>query len=363
MTTLDRYLAKQLLASLARTLSALILIFILINLLTDRRAAVIEHAIPWQRVAEFYLCSIPTIVYEYQVAALAMLISSLLVLGAAAQHNEVTAMLAGGISLGRIVRVPVAITLLLALGVFAMEETIGIPATRRAEALEDRYFSRNTQGGRGGVSWVNLPGGWKVHIRKYNRLAHTGEGVLMQTFADGGEEEITANRIYWEPDSGEWIIEDGTHSIYGLDEAGGAEHAAIRQETAPMIPYGPDVLFDAEGASAGKTLNQLAATIEMARARGIPTAGLEVDWHGKLGKPALCFIMVWLAIPFAMRLRRGGLAMGLGVSIATGLAYLSVFAAAQTLGYIGHISPVTATWFANIAFLAFGLGMYARVPR
>jgi lipopolysaccharide export LptBFGC system permease protein LptF len=55
--------------------------------------------------------------------------------------------------------------------------------------------------------------------------------------------------------------------------------------------------------------------------------------------------------------------MGLGVSIATGLAYLSVFAAAQTLGYIGKISPVTATWLANIAFLAFGLGMYARAPR
>jgi lipopolysaccharide export system permease protein len=363
MTTLDRYLAKQMLASLARTLSALILIFILVNLLTDRRAAVVEHAIPWRVVAEFYLCSIPTILYEYQIAALAMLISSLLVLGSAAQHNEVTAMLAGGISLRRIVCVPVAIALLLAIGVFAMEETIGIPATRRAEALEDRYFAHNTQGGRGGVSWVNLPGGWKVHVRKYNRLAHTGEGILMQTFEGEHEEEITANRIYWEPDSGEWIIEDGTHSIYGLDEAGGAEHSAIRQETAPMIPYGPEVLFDAEEPSAGKTLRALATTIETARERGIPTTGLEVDWHGKLGKPALCFIMVWLAIPFAMRLRRGGLAIGLGVSIATGLAYLSVFAAAQTLGYIGKISPITAAWFANLVFLVFGLGMYIRAPR
>ncbi len=362
MTMLDRYLAKQLLVSLARTLSALIFIFILINLLTDRRAAVVEHAIPWQLVVEFYLCFIPTILYEYQIAALAMLISSLLVLGSAAQHNEVTAMLAGGIGLGRIVRVPVAIALLLAVGVFAMEETIGIPATRRAEALEDRYFARNTQGGRGGVSWVSLPGGWKVHIQKYNRLADTGEGLLMQTFGAERDEQITADRIYWDPELMEWIIEDGTYSIYHLDAESAAEHFDIRQEIAP-IPYGPDVLFDAEEPSAGKTLAELAGTIKTSRARGIPTAGLEVDWHGKLSKPALCFIMVWLAIPFAMRLRHGGLAIGLGVSIAIGLAYLSVFAAAQTLGYIGHVTPVTAAWVANIAFLALGLGMYARASR
>jgi lipopolysaccharide export LptBFGC system permease protein LptF len=184
----------------------------------------------------------------------------------------------------------------------------------------------------------------------------------MQTFGAERDEQITADRIYWDPELMEWIIEDGTYSIYHLDAESAAEHFDIRQEIAP-IPYGPDVLFDAEEPSAGKTLAELAGTIKTSRARGIPTAGLEVDWHGKLSKPALCFIMVWLAIPFAMRLRHGGLAIGLGVSIAIGLAYLSVFAAAQTLGYIGHVTPVTAAWVANIAFLALGLGMYARASR
>ena len=73
-------------------------------------------------------------------------------------------------------------------------------------------------------------------------------------------------------------------------------------------------------------------------------------------------MMVGLAIPFAIRLRRGGLAISFGASLAIALTYLVVFSAAIALGHAGHLNPVTAAWFANALFFATGLVLFFRTP-
>ncbi len=72
--------------------------------------------------------------------------------------------------------------------------------------------------------------------------------------------------------------------------------------------------------------------------------------------------MVWLAIPFAIRLRRGGIAIGFGVSIGIALAYMLLFFAGIGLGHLGKLPPVAAAWLANAVFLAFGMWLFHRTP-
>ena len=53
------------------------------------------------------------------------MVAALFVLGNAAQNNELTAALAGGIGLRRIAMVPFVLSIVVAVALFAMAETVG----------------------------------------------------------------------------------------------------------------------------------------------------------------------------------------------------------------------------------------------
>lgn len=361
MTTLDRHLASRLLSTLARVIAVLVLLFVLVDLLTHRRTEILKHDVPWFVVLKYYGYLIPRILAEYQVAALGMLIASLLVLGSAAQHREITAMLAGGIGLWRLVRLPLLLAFGLSVAVFTMAETFGGVASRRAEEIETRYFARSPEGLRPGISWAHLPGGWKCHIMKFNRLALTGEDVLMLSIGSDKVEQVQAQRIYWDPDAGIWFLEDGLWSVFYPERSMEVVVTRITQTPAP-ISETPEELFALEGSPVTKNALALAKSIHHARELGMPVSRLSVDLHTKFSRPALCFIMMWIAIPFAVRLRSGGLAIGFSVSIGVGLLYLTLFSVAQGLGYIDRLPPFAAAWLANALFMAFGVAAFLRTP-
>lgn len=360
MTILDRYLGTRLLATLIKVMASLVLLFILVDLLTHRRGDIARHDVPWLVVIQYYAAYTPTILYEHQVAAFSMLIAALLVLGSAAQNNEVTAALAGGISLRRLVLVPIIISLAVAVGVFAMQETVGATARRQAETLEARYFSK---GGatRAGISWPDLTGNWTCHIMKFNRKALTGENVSMHSIRDDAVELIQARRIFWDPDRGKWMLEDGRWFTFFPKNNWDYVVPRITQRAAPIIET-PEELFALEQAPETKTVAQLAADIRRAGRHGMPVQGHWTDFYAKFSQPALAFVMIFLAIPFAMRLRRGGLAIGFGVSIAIALAYLILFRIGMGLGHIERVPAPVAAWLATVVFLGAGLEMFRRTP-
>lgn len=361
MSVLDRYLGSRLLSTLAKTVVSLVLLFILIDLLTHRREDIVRHEVPWPAVLQYYGVFVPKILYSYQIAAVSMLIATLIVLGGAAQRNEITAALAGGIGLRRIAAAPVFVAMGLAAAVFAMQETLGTAASREAQQLENRYFSKASSEKRAGVSWARLQGGWSCHVMKFNRVARTGEGVFIFAFHDKVIEQILANRIFWDETAGAWLVENGRSYRFDLANEWRVDVQRITQAPAP-IQESPDELFALDQPPDAKTVGQLARDIRRARAHDMPVQAHITDLHAKFAQPALCFVMVWLAIPFALRLRRGGIAVGFGVSIAIALVYLMLFRVSMGLGHIGRVSPVLAAWFANALFMGVGLFLFRKTP-
>ena len=361
MTILDRYIGARTLSALIKTMVSLVLMFILIDLLTHRREIIARHEVPWQAVVRYYAVLVPRILFSYQVAAMSMLVSALLALGAAAQKSEVTAVLAGGISLRRFVRIPVCIALLLAVGLFVMQETVGVAANEEIERIDANYFSRSGRNKRAGVSWAQLSDGWSCHIMKFNRVALTGENVFMHATRGDVIEQIQAKRIFWDETTGRWLLEDGRW--FRFDTGGDWEEEVhrITQEPAPLTE-GPVELFALDRTPDAKPVSALAADIRRAEERGMPVAAHWADLHAKFAQPALCFVMIWLAIPFALRLRRGGFAIGFGVSVGIALAYLMLFRVGMGLGHIGHLSGWLAAWLANAIFLAIGVVLFVKTP-
>jgi lipopolysaccharide export system permease protein len=361
MTTFDRHLTLRFLSAAAKTTVALLLIFVVIDFLTVRQDQVIRYGVPLAVVAEYYLTTAPTILFQYQVAAIAVLVAGLMVLGRAAELNEVTALLAGGVSLWRVVRGPLLAAMLLALGAFALEETAGARLAARAAAIDEEYLSAFSSNHRPGVSWANLEDGWSCHIIKYNREAHTGEDVYLHRIGPDAVQEIRADRIHWDAARGQWLLEDGRWVRFATDADWAQRVTRITQAPAPIVES-PAALFALEAPPESKSARGLRTDLEGAEARGVPTRGQWVDYHAKFARPVLIFVMMLLAVPFAMRVRRGGFAVGLGLSIGIALAYLLCFYIGMGLGQLGRLDPLPAAWLANAVFFAGALVLCRRTP-
>ena len=198
MTLYDRYLTRRLVATLFKVLLSLVLLVVLIDFIVSRQSDIARYQVPWPVVVRYYITFLPTIIFEYQAAAIAILIAVLMVLGHAAQHREITALLAGGVGLRRIARAPILVAVALMLLVFAVQETLGVRAVDSHNAITKKYFSKVSGNERQGVSWTNLGNGWTCHVLKFNVRANSGQDVFMHAIREKSIEEIRARRIYWD---------------------------------------------------------------------------------------------------------------------------------------------------------------------
>ncbi len=359
MTILDRHLFRELTAMVIKALATFVGLFVLVDLLANLRTTILAHQVPWSIVAEYYLYFSPRI--AFQALPIAVLIATLLVLGRASERNEITAALAGGVSLYRLCVMPVAVAVGFTCLHFTLEQTIGARAIDRADQMERVYFGRLPANPREGQSWANLSGNWTCHVIKYNRLAHTGEDVTLHAIREDHVEQIMADRIFWDEAREQWILEDGRWVVFDADVNAILRDQRITQRPAP-IEETPEELFVMTRPADTKNVFELRSAIERAGRRGMPMTPMWVDYHAKFAQPLLSFVMVWLAIPFALRLRRGGVAIGFGASVAIAIVYIIVHTISMGFGYVGEWHPVVAAWLPNAFFLAIGLTLFWRTP-
>ncbi|MBI1321444.1 MAG: LptF/LptG family permease [Candidatus Hydrogenedens sp.] len=362
MTLFDRYLLRQLLGTIVRVCIAFIGIFVLIDLLSARVEKIAKYDVPPWTVVEFYLFQIPVILFEYNVFAVAVLASGLMVFGRLAQNQELTALLAGGVSLRRVALPGLALALLLSGCVFTFTETLGVQASALQRDIEYTYFRRTKDAERGPRSWANLgTDKWTCHVLSFNPLALTGQDVFLHLNRPDRVEEIRAGRIFWEPERGQWLLEDGYWYRFDPQQEWAGSSTRITQTPAPF-DAAPEELFALEQPAGGKSIVTLAEDIARAERLNTPTHNARIALNEKVSRPLIGFIMMLLALPFAARIRRGGIAVGFGASLAIAMVYLFIHFGAVGLGHLGLLPAWFAAWIANIVFFAFGVAMFRRTP-
>jgi lipopolysaccharide export system permease protein len=364
MTTIDRYLTKRLFSTFFKTCISLLTLFIVIDLLTHRRSQILEQDVPVLIVLEYYMLYIPVMLNTFHMAPLSLLIAGLLVFGTFVQRVEYTAMLASGIGLKRMMLAPLLVALTVGLGMFSMNETLGTYAAQRTHDIEYHYFGKIRRGdysSRNGIFWANLKNGWKCDIRKFNRQAMTGEHVFLYAHYPNRHEQIEAKRIFWDDKTQTWILEDGTWTVYDLDNNRVGTPQRITQTTAPFSEV-PDFLFTAEIDTQTQSIAQLSNLMEKHQYQGSTARRMTLDLHTKIVSPLLCLLFMSLSIPFSIRLGRGNVSIGLSVAIFLGLGYVLISSITQSMGYSGQIPPIFAAWVPFIVYFFVSSGLIFRTP-
>lgn len=353
MTRWDRYLAGNVWAVFWRTLLVLITLFVVIDLLTHRRGTIAEKEIPWPDVARYYALLIPTLLTRYQATALAAFVAAVLVSIRMARRQESLALLSCGIPMFRIVLAPLGFGCVVGIAVFAMSQTLAPWAAAETETFEVNRFGDRAPWNpreRGPVTWAKLGDGWLCHVSLFNRIAMAGEDVFLTRVQPDDVQVLRARRIYWEPETQTWWLEQGTSYRYFPKEAMESEHTRFGLIEAP-ISEAPSNLFAEDVRPETMRADEVRRLAIELEAKERPSQRLWVYFHTQFSQPWLAVISMALGIPFALRYQRGGgIARNLALGVVCALAYLTCFAVTQGMGSSGTLSPVLAAWLAHAVF-------------
>jgi lipopolysaccharide export LptBFGC system permease protein LptF len=106
------------------------------------------------------------------------------------------------------------------------------------------------------------------------------------------------------------------------------------------------------------TIAELRAAIRDRGASGGKTADLVVSLHHRFATPAACLVFITLGVPLAIRIRRSGRGISLGLTTALAFIYYSVMVFGHGMGKTGIIPPFWGAWLPNLLLGSVGLLLF-----
>lgn len=355
---LDRYVVCNFLMPFIYCMLAFILLFIIGDLF--------EHLddfleIPrWPAVMlKYYILFIPsTFIY---ITTFSTLLALLYSLGKMQKYNEISAMRTAGISIHRITLPLLLISLFLSLAVLYINETVVPHTLKQTELLKKEQAQPGVKFKEllRDVSLYNPSTNRSYYFESFNTSNNTATGVTIYELKPGGKpyKRISAREAAWL--DGSWWFFKGI--VYTFPAGEKPVKRILVKETFDF-EIRPADLEASKKEISEKSYRELKQYLK--RKEGFPLSALRpalVELNQKIALPLACFIMGLIGVSFGLRVGRGGMMAGVGISLALGFLYYVLYSMAGALGKQGYLFPWLAAWAGNIVFGIGGLVMLIRL--
>ena len=363
---LDAYVVREFLNIFFLVLGGFVLLMLVFTFF-DLMGHILHNHINLITVGDYLVNLTPSMIY--QLTPLAVLIAVLVTFGVLNRNSEIVAMKAAGISLYRLVIPIVAISAMLAIGLFLFDQYYLPQANRRQEAL------RNIIKGSPAQTYLHPEQQWifgapnpgepgRIFYYQYFDPIHNEFANLSIFEFDPDTFQLTrrifAARVYWDSDSVSWRFQKGWESQFqGANVTGFRQ---FRRATFPEIHEQPSYFKKEALQSQEMNFGQLEAYIHDLSQSGFDTMQLRVALWQKLAYPLIAVVMAILAVPFALSMGRRGSLTAIAVAIAVALAYFVVNSLFTAMGNVDYLPAVLAAWFSDVLFGLVGGYLLLRTP-
>jgi lipopolysaccharide export LptBFGC system permease protein LptF len=377
MRILSRYIVRRYLVWLALALTALVAIFLVVDL-TDRLNEFLDRAFEGRAILSYYAFYVPYVVIL--TLPMASLLACLFAVGDLSRHGELTAMKAAGLSLGRILAPLVGTAFGLSLIALLVADRAVPGANRqRAEierggALEVPPFSVRENlvlrdaGGRVlsvGRYEVGAKVGYTVSLDRYEQV-QSPESRVESPESDPGpwtldsrlRSRITAATMRWDGEGWEW--RDGVLREFDGDREVATPFVSLRPDG---LTLRPEDLERPDRKPEEMSHAELRRTIDRRRLGGAPVQKEEVELRLKVAFPFAALVMALFGAPLAASLRRTGRGTAFGLCLLLSFIYYGSIKGCQALGWNGILLPAVAAWLPNGAFAGVGVGVFLRAHK
>lgn len=343
---LDRYLARGFIKIYAISLLCTAVLYLIVDFFDKIDNLLQAGASLWTSI-RYFLFKIPLLISR--VFAFAALFSILFSLGMLSRTQEITAMRSSGVSLRRISLPLLLLSILICVFTFFWNEALVPIFTRKAQYIYKTEIKKKQPKNLVGTKdiWIRGEEAF-ISVDHFDTKKVVLEGVsvylLNRDFTLKGMIEVPWarwNGTNWEAKGGtEWLfLPNGEMSQRQLNVS---LPLVETPEDFKLLALGPEEFsfFD------------LRKQIADLKGKGFDTVQEEVDLQVKMALPLVSFLMVLLAIPFALRHGPGGgMALSFGLTMLIGFGYWFVLAFSVSLGHSGALPPLVAAWFPNLILL------------
>lgn len=355
MNIITAYLVREIIKGCFISLVVLLSIF---NLFTfsDELDDIGRGSYGLTEVFYFVALQSPTVIYELMPAS--ALLGSLFVLGSMANQHELIAMRAAGLSLFGIIKATLLAGMLLVIFAFAMGEFIAPTAEETGQLM--RATAQNNQ-----VLLKAKYGLWLREEQRFINIRHLEDNgdladVSVYSLDKQGhlQQALHAERATFLGNQ-QWRLHNIQQSTIALD----AMQADSKKQQLWLSSIAPDLLKIVLVNTDNLSLYDLAMYIQFLKNNAQKTRKFELAFWGRVVNPLVIFVMLIVATPFVIGIKRGvsvGNRLLIGVTIGMGFNILD-----QIVSHIGLIydifSPAVIAFAPSTSVLILALFALRRV--
>lgn len=359
MKVIYRYIVKDFLKYFFPCLGVLVFIYIVINLFDNLGKFLAKNVLVID-IFLHYLYLMPS--YIALLIPIATIMAVFFVFGSMTKNKELLALKTSGLNLNRLFSLIFVIGAFLVVFTFAFQETIGVWAqTTKYEHQQAKIDKRPKRPPtRRNNFFYHGEDNWVYHIRRLDATRSKMDGVILWQISHD-------NKIHRRLDAN-YGVYDSTWKFYSVtkrefDTLGNetvTTHANLEMTELKETPE--DFLRRAKPLEEMNFL-EIDQFVKKKRRAGENVAEEEVELNYRFSYPIITLILLLITLPLSVVLRRGGIAIGLGLSVALAFVYWGLIQSFRAYGVAGVMNPVVALWLPNILFAIVGIILMLKVRR
>jgi len=361
VTILDRYLVEELGGPSLFGLSAFTLIFVATQILAIGRLVSEEHASLFAAI-EYFLWDMPQ--FLLYVIPMAMLLGTLLAMQRLSGDSEITALKAGGVSLGRITVPFATVGLIVSVLSLGVQEILVPLANDRAAYIREAVIKHLSLAAGNLSAVTQLPGGGK-QVTIGGALDAQTEALLNVTVLRYDRDQrllemIVSDRATFDG-STTWTFENATTYQFTNGDVSGTLVSPRLQvdigERPNQVAERTSSVSDPENLSRAEIREALAGT----GLSDVQRRSFTATYAAKLARPFAALVFVLIAVPLGLRrVRGGGTGTGFGLAVGIVFVYYVIATMCLSLGALSYWLAGIAAWMPNALFSLIGLWLLRR---
>ena len=343
MRILDKHIIKEFLRYYFPFAFFFIAIFILTDFFTSM--AHFKKEVSFFEIGIYYLLQIPFLLVV--LSPLSVIISGLFVTSFFSSTNQFQAMQVSGIS-GKRTLLPLLTTgLVIGFLLLFIDNTVVYKVNHLSYRLKEKIFTGIIEAKVQRNIFVAVPPDYLFYARSLN----SQKGIMTDILIYKNSEPpvlICAREAKWKGNF--WTLSRGNrYTLLNED---------IKEQTfnEKVIPVNKNPGYFTRKYFPPERMNiqELSTYISEYSRGGFKTEDLETELQFKISSPFSNFILMLLALPLGVILKRGGKGASLAVGLLMSFGYFELTAFFKALGKGGVLNPLTTAWLANLLFAIVG---------
>jgi len=352
-TTLDRYIARTVLASVAMVVLVLLSLGSLFLFLSQQS----EIGVGRYGLAEalvFVALSLPQQVWD--LLPISALIGTLLGLGNLARGSELTVMRTAGWSVWRLARPAAAVGALLVLLAILVGEVLAPPLQEMARQGKTFAKFANVNFVNSGDAWVR-DGSRLLNVERQIGEARFGGMMIYEIGADGRLAAVGRAVSASADDRGVWALEQYAETRFVGDAARGSRSARRLLDSA----LGAEFLVVAAASPKQLPTAVLWNMVHHLQLNGLDAREARYALWSRISRTAAMLFAVLLAVPFVLgSLRSSGAGLRVALGLVLGLGFFLLQRMLESGAVVFRGDPLIAAWAPTVLMASVALVLIAR---